>query len=966
MVYYITLLLFSSSLSLSPTLCGSVEYYVTSTSPPNTDCPQPCYTLDYYALNTTLLSNKENVSLLFLEGLHTLNHDLEISGIKTMCLTQFHSMSEVDCDSMSEIIVNSDNHRHIRFENITYLKISNLCIYYGYVELSPYYGGLPPTWLIFKVHTVLLEHLFVQGFRLELEGNIGLNRCMLNNSTVHIICSKDTPNVATSLTLYNADILDSRIESSSHCKNIKLTINGSRILRSPSRNLEDYQRTITFDIGPEANLHVDIVHTRIDGQLLLTGRQENNNISLYIHRSRIMILDPDSSFSTVSINVDNTARNNKVCGHITDSKINDIYLILDVTFTNIIELLIVNTSMYNTFYVGTLSVYGYLFTMVTEIYTKSSLENETVINITIENCTFINNRRASVIKVELNVWIRLEMLISDSIFNGNQNPINLNNQAWQSRISSRLLISLRNVTFENNFPQLFTSGVIRLFNVNMLNIQDCKFINNQGTAIKSYNSRVTLAGDTLFSNNNSTRGGALFLYESFLYLAMNSSTSFFNNYAQEVGGAIYVKQRPHFDLNVLNNPPCFYQTCLLFVSPEMNLTFKSNFASGGGDDIYGGSLYTPCRLFNTHRNKFATSLRIFHFQDKTLSSVASDPTRVCLCDDQGTPQCASMKYIYRKLPPRYPGEVFTVPAVVVGYGLGTVPGVVFSELVGNSENLSIGQNQRVQEIKNHRACTKLNFSIESQITDTKHTIQLNVGQNAKAQDKLLLSFAIDSYKKRKIIEDVLLNHPVLIDIPLQNCPIGFTLTTTPPYICTCHPTLEDNGITVCIITNHTGWVYRSGTVWVSASFSEKETNTFVVHQYCPYDYCKPENISVDLKLPDTQCAFNHSGVLCGGCYGNLSLALGTSRCLPCDNRYVSLLIVFLFAGLVLVFFIKVLDLTVAKGTINGLIFYANIVWANKSILFPTTETLHPAQQILHTFIAWLNLDLGSWSRDMFY
>ena len=198
----------------------------------------------------------------------------------------------------------------------------------------------------------------------------------------------------------------------------------------------------------------------------------------------------------------------------------------------------------------------------------------------------------------------------------------------------------------------------------------------------------------------------------------------------------------------------------------------------------------------------------------------------------------------------------------------------------------------------------------------------------------------------------------MIDIPLEDCPTGFTLTTTPPYICTCHPTLEDNGITVCVISNHTGWVYRSGTVWVSDSFSVNETNTVVVHQYCPYDYCKPENISVDLKFPDIQCAFNHSGVLCGGCYGNLSLALGTSRCLPCDNRYVSLLIVFLFAGFVLVFFIKVLDLTVAKGTINGLIFYANIVWANKSILFPTTETLHPAQQILHTFIAWLNLDLG--------
>ena len=207
------------------------------------------------------------------------------------------------------------------------------------------------------------------------------------------------------------------------------------------------------------------------------------------------------------------------------------------------------------------------------------------------------------------------------------------------------------------------------------------------------------------------------------------------------------------------------------------------------------------------------------------------------------------------------------------------------------------------------------------------------------------------------MDDLQTQH-ICISVTLHDCPTGFTITTTHPYICTCHPTLEDNGITVCIITNHTGWVYRSGTVWVSASFTGNETNSFVVHQYSPYDYCKPDNISVDLQFPDTQCAFNHSGVLCGGCHGNLSLALGTSRCAPCNNCYLSLVIVFVFAGFILVFFIKVLDITVAKGTINGLIFYANIVWGNKSILFPTTETLHPVQQILHTFIAWLNLDLG--------
>ena len=51
--------------------------------------------------------------------------------------------------------------------------------------------------------------------------------------------------------------------------------------------------------------------------------------------------------------------------------------------------------------------------------------------------------------------------------------------------------------------------------------------------------------------------------------------------------------------------------------------------------------------------------------------------------------------------------------------------------------------------------------------------------------------------------------------------------------------------------------------------------------------------------------------------------------------------------------ILMLKLSVAIGTINGLIFYANVIQANRFIFFPLGET-----NILTVFIAWLNLDLG--------
>ena len=58
------------------------------------------------------------------------------------------------------------------------------------------------------------------------------------------------------------------------------------------------------------------------------------------------------------------------------------------------------------------------------------------------------------------------------------------------------------------------------------------------------------------------------------------------------------------------------------------------------------------------------------------------------------------------------------------------------------------------------------------------------------------------------------------------------------------------------------------------------------------------------------------------------------------------------AGIVLVCFIKVIDLTLSEGTLNGLIFYANIVKANEYIY--NEKQTNP----LAVFIAWLNLDLG--------
>ena len=66
-----------------------------------------------------------------------------------------------------------------------------------------------------------------------------------------------------------------------------------------------------------------------------------------------------------------------------------------------------------------------------------------------------------------------------------------------------------------------------------------------------------------------------------------------------------------------------------------------------------------------------------------------------------------------------------------------------------------------------------------------------------------------------------------------------------------------------------------------------------------------------------------------------------------------LIILFVLMGVALIFFLFVCKLTVATGILSGLVFYANIVGANRTIFLPVKST-----DASSVFIAWLNLDFG--------
>ena len=76
--------------------------------------------------------------------------------------------------------------------------------------------------------------------------------------------------------------------------------------------------------------------------------------------------------------------------------------------------------------------------------------------------------------------------------------------------------------------------------------------------------------------------------------------------------------------------------------------------------------------------------------------------------------------------------------------------------------------------------------------------------------------------------------------------------------------------------------------------------------------------------------------------------------MECTNLHILITIVVVVAGIILVMLLYLLNLTVTNGTINGIIFYANIISINDSVFLVNENVFKP----LRVFISFVNLDLG--------
>ena len=183
-------------------------------------------------------------------------------------------------------------------------------------------------------------------------------------------------------------------------------------------------------------------------------------------------------------------------------------------------------------------------------------------------------------------------------------------------------------------------------------------------------------------------------------------------------------------------------------------------------------------------------------------------------------------------------------------------------------------------------------------------------------------------------------------VKLLACPVGFTLQDG---MCDCDPILTKY-IDKCYIDYSA--IRRPASTWITAHTLTNDTNYLISD--CPMDYCLPHSFDINLLYPDRQCQFERTGILCSQCQQPLSMVFGSSRCMKCTNLYILITIIIIVAGIALVVILYLLNLTVTKGTINGIILYANIISINDSIFLTSNDVFSP----LKVFISFTNLDLG--------
>ncbi|XP_064389558.1 uncharacterized protein LOC135337558 [Halichondria panicea] len=458
--------------------------------------------------------------------------------------------------------------------------------------------------------------------------------------------------------------------------------------------------------------------------------------------------------------------------------------------------------------------------------------------------------------------------------------------------------------------------------------------------------KLTRSHVNIDSNTASAKGGGLFLRQSsrlyifkkeYEYVAEKNQSQItyvsllINNNSAQYGGGIFVADDTESsacrgrvtETGVIQTifEDCFIQTISLMepgpIINHFNTFMTNNTATQSGSDIYGGVLDRCTASQNAEYHNSSDGLDYINktVKSSTKLSISSSPVEVIVCSYSQSDYISIRK-----------GHTYKISVKAVDQVENPMNATIISSVITTSGVGRLKEGQAEQTVVNQ--CTELEYNVFSK--DNSAQVEL--------------------YAKGPCINLGISRQLINISFLPCTCPIGLKpIQSDIECKCECDQILQqDYQIKNCSEENET--IKLESNIWIEVANTTNGTGYVVSN--CIFDYCVQKPVNISLSNPDKQCAYNRSGVLCGECKPGLSLVLATSKCRECSNLYLLLLIPFALAGILLVALILTLNITIATGNIHGLIFYTNILAANRVTFFPSLNNF------LTVFISWLNLDLG--------
>ena len=196
--------------------------------------------------------------------------------------------------------------------------------------------------------------------------------------------------------------------------------------------------------------------------------------------------------------------------------------------------------------------------------------------------------------------------------------------------------------------------------------------------------------------------------------------------------------------------------------------------------------------------------------------------------------------------------------------------------------------------------------------------------------------------------------PVLKVHMTTTCPPGFAITHTGS--CNCIALLQTHNYRCDVDTK---MLKSPPGYWTGYHHQDNRSTIISINAVCPPNYCNatPLSFVLDDSINDLLCINNRSGIVCGQCKEHYSAMFGSDACSSdCTNLYLLTLLAYAIAGPFLMLLLYAFQLTVATGTINGVVFYTNILGLSMDIITKDHHT--PYLVFLRIVVSLFNLNLG--------